>query len=166
MTARGRNGACPTVRRSRPARPEMTAIRPYREADEARSSRLWQDCGLTRPWNPPAADIALRAVSAHGEILLARRTTAASSAASWSAMTGIAAGSITSLSRPSCQQRGVGRRLMRGRRAMARARAGCASVELMIRNTNTEAAAAFYARLGYDRGTGDGDEPLARRHQR
>ena len=31
----------------------MTAIRPYREADEGAVVALWQACGLTRPWNPP-----------------------------------------------------------------------------------------------------------------
>ena len=47
------------------------AIRPYRDADEGAVIALWQDCGLTRPWNPPAADIALLRGSGHGEILLA-----------------------------------------------------------------------------------------------
>jgi ribosomal protein S18 acetylase RimI-like enzyme len=49
----------------------VTAIRPYREADEAAVCALWQACGLTRPWNPPDSDIAFLRSSGHGELLLA-----------------------------------------------------------------------------------------------
>lgn len=33
-------------------------IRPYEIADEEAVIRLWQECGLTRPWNDPRRDIA------------------------------------------------------------------------------------------------------------
>jgi len=46
-------------------------IRPYRDEDAAAVIALWEACGLTRPWNPPAGDIALPRSSGHGEILLA-----------------------------------------------------------------------------------------------
>src|SRR3954447_26533954 len=49
----------------------VTAIRPYRDADESAVVALWEACGLTRPWNPPSADIALLRGSGHGEILVA-----------------------------------------------------------------------------------------------
>jgi hypothetical protein len=50
----------------------VTAIRPYRETDESGVIALWEACGLTRPWNAPAADIALLRGSGHGEILVAQ----------------------------------------------------------------------------------------------
>ena len=33
------------------------AIRPYQESDENAVIALWQNCGLTVPWNNPAKDI-------------------------------------------------------------------------------------------------------------
>jgi hypothetical protein len=35
------------------------SIAPIGDADVAAVIALWQGCGLTRPWNNPAADIAL-----------------------------------------------------------------------------------------------------------
>src|SRR3954453_15090977 len=49
----------------------VTDVRPYSDSDEGAVVALWQVCGLTRPWNPPAADIALLRTSSHGEILVA-----------------------------------------------------------------------------------------------
>ena len=34
------------------------AIAPIEDADVAEVIALWQRCGLTRPWNDPAANIA------------------------------------------------------------------------------------------------------------
>src|SRR5438067_4367836 len=56
--------------RNRPGE-TVTDIRPYRAADEGAVIALWAACGLTRPWNPPAADIALLRGSGHGDILVA-----------------------------------------------------------------------------------------------
>ncbi len=33
-------------------------VRPFTEDDTERVIRLWNDCGLTRPWNDPRKDIA------------------------------------------------------------------------------------------------------------
>ena len=33
-------------------------IRPFEPGDAATVMALWQECGLTRPWNDPQADIA------------------------------------------------------------------------------------------------------------
>ena len=32
-------------------------VRPFTEDDTERVIRLWNDCGLTRPWNDPRKDI-------------------------------------------------------------------------------------------------------------
>jgi ribosomal protein S18 acetylase RimI-like enzyme len=126
----------------------MTAIRPYRETDEAAVTGLWQACGLTRPWNPPARDIALVRGSGHGEILLAEEA----GEIVGSVMVGHDGhrGWVYYLATdPSRQKQGIGRRLMAAAEEWLADR-GVRKCELMIRRTN-EAAAGFYARLGYDR---------------
>jgi ribosomal protein S18 acetylase RimI-like enzyme len=127
----------------------MIAIRPYRDSDEGAVVALWEDCGLTRPWNPPSADIALLRGSSHGEILVA---TQQEGAVAGSVMVGHDGhrGWIYYLAvSPSCHRRGLGSRLMGAAEAWLRER-GMRKVELMIRNTNTEVT-AFYAKLGYDK---------------
>jgi ribosomal protein S18 acetylase RimI-like enzyme len=124
-----------------------TAIRPYRDADESAVVALWQDCGLTRPWNPPASDIALLRGSGHGEILVATQE----GGIIGSVMVGHDGhrGWIYYLAvAPSHRRRALGGRLMRTAETWLQER-GIRKVELMIRNTNTEVT-GFYARLGYD----------------
>jgi len=123
------------------------AIRPYRDADQGAVIALWQDCGLTRPWNPPEADIALLRGSGHGEILVATQENGVIG----SVMVGHDGhrGWIYYLAVvPSHRRLGLGGRLMRGAESWLQKR-GIRKVELMIRNTNTEVT-GFYARLGYD----------------
>jgi ribosomal protein S18 acetylase RimI-like enzyme len=126
----------------------VTAIRPCREADETDIVGLWQVCGLTRPWNPPAADIAFLRSSGHGEILLAEEA----GEIAGSVMVGHDGhrGWVYYLAvLPAHRQRGLARRLMRAAEEWLAAR-GVRKCELMIRSTN-EAAAGFYASLGYER---------------
>jgi ribosomal protein S18 acetylase RimI-like enzyme len=126
----------------------VTAIRPYREADEAGLIALWQVCGLTRPWNPPAADIAFARSSGHGEIVLAEDAHEIIGSVmvghdghrGWVYYLAVA---------PAHQQRGLGRRLMVAAEEWLAAR-GVRKCELMIRSSN-EGAAGFYGKLGYDR---------------
>ena len=128
----------------------MTAIRSYRDADERAVVALWEACGLTRPWNPPAADIALLRGSGHGDILVAQQGDVVGSVMvghdghrGWIYYLAVA---------PSCRRGGLGGRLMRAAEAWLRER-GIRKVELMIRDTNA-AVMPFYARLGY------GEEPV------
>jgi ribosomal protein S18 acetylase RimI-like enzyme len=126
----------------------VTAVRSYREADEGAVIALWQACGLPRPWNPPAADIAFVRSSGHGELLLAEDA----GAIVGSVMVGHDGhrGWVYYLAvAPSERQQGLGRRLMTAAEEWLAAR-GVRKCELMIRSSN-EAAAGFYARLGYDR---------------
>jgi hypothetical protein len=44
-------------------------IRPYQAQDESAVIALWQDCGLTRPWNDPRKDIA-RKLTTQPELFL------------------------------------------------------------------------------------------------
>lgn len=48
------------------------AISPIRDADIAGVVTLWQACGLTRPWNDPAADIALARKGSSATVLIGR----------------------------------------------------------------------------------------------
>ena len=48
------------------------AISPITDADVPHVIALWQRCGLTRPWNDPAADIALARRGANATILIGR----------------------------------------------------------------------------------------------
>jgi ribosomal protein S18 acetylase RimI-like enzyme len=49
--------------------PALT-IRPVNDADVAEVVALWQACGLTRPWNDPAADIALARKGSNATVLI------------------------------------------------------------------------------------------------
>ena len=48
------------------------AIADIADADVATVIALWQACGLTRPWNDPAADIALARREPHSTVLIGR----------------------------------------------------------------------------------------------
>jgi ribosomal protein S18 acetylase RimI-like enzyme len=130
----------------------VIAIRSYRDSDEGAVIALWQACGLTRPWNPPAADIALLRGSGHGDIFVASRDrdivgtvmVGHDGHRGWVYYLAVA---------PDCRRGGIGGRLMRAAETWLRAR-GIRKVELMIRDTN-RAVTAFYAWLGY------GEEPVS-----
>jgi ribosomal protein S18 acetylase RimI-like enzyme len=123
-----------------------TDIRPYRPADQDATIALWRACGLVVPLNDPVQDIILCRQSGHGEILvgeLDRRIVG-------SVMVGHDGhrGWLYYLAvTPELQQGGLGRRLVTEAEAWLRAR-GVPKVQLMIRDTNTEAA-DFYQRIGY-----------------
>jgi hypothetical protein len=51
--------------------PALT-ITPIADADVADVVALWQACGLTRPWNDPAADIALARGGSNATVLTGR----------------------------------------------------------------------------------------------
>ena len=51
--------------------PELT-ISPITDADVAAVIALWQRCGLTRPWNDPAGDIAFARRGTNATILIGR----------------------------------------------------------------------------------------------
>ena len=48
------------------------AIAPIADADIPAVIALWQACGLTRPWNDPAADIALARREPNSTVLIGR----------------------------------------------------------------------------------------------
>lgn len=122
-------------------------------ADAAAVIALWQACGLTRPWNDPAADFVLALATPTATILLARGAddgTADCAALLGTVMVGFDGhrGWVYYLSvAPSSRGLGTGRRLMAAAEDWLRA-AGSPKIQLMVRGDNS-GAIAFYQSLGY-----------------
>ena len=109
---------------------------------------LWEACGLTRPWNDPAADFA-RAVAGPASAVLLLREEGALIA---SVMVGCDGhrGWVYYLSvAPGRRRAGLGRRMMAAAEAWLRAR-GAPKLQLMVREDNVDAI-GFYEMLGLER---------------
>lgn len=122
-------------------------IRAYVPADEAAVVALWQEAGLTRPWNDPRRDIA-RKLTVQPELFLVVQT--AQNTLVGSAMVGYDGhrGWVNYLAvARACRRLGIARALMaQAERALAER--GCPKLNLQIRTSNTEVL-AFYRALGY-----------------
>lgn len=121
-------------------------IRPFEPRDEAAVTALWHACGLIRPWNDPAKDIA-RKRTVQGELFLVAEM---ADAVIGCAMFGYDGhrGWVNYLAvAPDHQRRGIARALM----AMGEERLtalGCPKLSLQVRSGN-RAVVEFYHRLGY-----------------
>lgn len=116
--------------------------------DEAAVIALWEECGLTRPWNDPARDFRL-AVEGRSSAILVLRGEAGLAA---SVMTGFDGhrGWVYYLAvAPERRREGLGARMMAAAEAWLRAR-GAPKLQLMVRDDN-EAALGFYEALGLER---------------
>ena len=121
-------------------------VRPFQPRDEGAVVRLWEECGLTRPWNDPRADIArklteqpeLFLVGTVGEELMATAMVGYDGHRGWIYYLAVS---------PRHRRRGYGRLLMREaeRRLVER---GCPKLNLQVRSSNAEVI-AFYRKLGY-----------------
>jgi ribosomal protein S18 acetylase RimI-like enzyme len=123
------------------------AISPIADHDVADLVALWQRCGLTRPWNDPAADIALARRGANATILIGR----ADDRIVASAMVGHDGhrGWVYYVAvDPDHQGKDFGRAIMAAAEDWLRAQ-GLEKVMLMVRADNTKVR-AFYDRLGYE----------------
>jgi ribosomal protein S18 acetylase RimI-like enzyme len=122
------------------------AIAQIEDADVAEIVGLWERCGLTRPWNEPAADIALARKGDNATILVARENGAIVATAlvghdghrGWVYYVTVD---------PECRYAGFGRAIMNAAEAWLRAR-GIAKLQLMVRKENTNVH-AFYQSIGY-----------------
>ena len=124
----------------------MLEVRPFQTADEARVTALWRSCGLTRPWNDPARDIA-RKLRVQPDMFL---VAVADGEIAGSVMAGYDGhrGWLYYLGvDPALQGRGIGKMLVAEAESRLRA-LGCPKVNLQMRRGNAEAE-QFYARLGY-----------------
>jgi ribosomal protein S18 acetylase RimI-like enzyme len=126
--------------------PASLSIFPITDADVESVIALWQRCGLTRPWNDPASDIAFARRGANATILVGR----ADNAIMATAMVGHDGhrGWVYYVAvDPNCQGRDFGRTVMTAAEDWLRQQ-GVTKAMLMVRPDNTEVQ-AFYDRLGY-----------------
>ena len=125
--------------------PALT-IAPIGDADIADVIALWRRCGLTRPWNDPAADIALARKGENAAMLVGRD------------VSGIVASVLVGHDGhrgwvyyvavdPDCRHKGYGRVIMDAAEDWLRGR-GIEKLQLMVRPDNSQVQ-AFYQSLGY-----------------
>lgn len=130
-----------------PAPVPALAVADIADADVEAVIALWQACGLTRPWNDPASDIALARRNQNSTVLVGR----ADGAIVATAMVGHDGhrGWVYYVAvDPVRQQQGLGRAIMHAAEAWLRA-AGLPKLQLMVRRENLQAA-AFYQSIGYE----------------
>jgi ribosomal protein S18 acetylase RimI-like enzyme len=109
---------------------------------------LWQECGLTRPWNDPYADF-MRAIAGTSSAVLG--TYDEGGALIGTAMVGVDGhrGWVYYVaSAPDKRGVGVGRALMAAAEGWIESR-GMPKVHVMVRRSNTDVV-GFYASLGYE----------------
>lgn len=125
-------------------------------ADADAVTALWEQAGLTRPWNPPAADLHRALDGATSTVLGAYRDdTLAGPTLVGPTLIGTVMvghdghrGWVYYLAVAETERgAGLGRRLMEAAEAWLRER-GAVKLQLMVRDTN-EQVIGFYDRLGY-----------------
>jgi ribosomal protein S18 acetylase RimI-like enzyme len=121
-------------------------IKPIEDSEVAEVIALWHRCGSTRPWNDPAADIALARRRENSTVLTGKREGALVA----SVMVGHDGhrGWVYYVTvDPDRRHHGFGRSIMDAAEAWLRAR-GIAKLQLMVRKDNAKVH-AFYQSIGY-----------------
>jgi ribosomal protein S18 acetylase RimI-like enzyme len=121
-------------------------IRPFTDADQPAVIALWSRCGLLRPWNDPALDIA-RKRSVQPELFLVAVTGGVIIGAVMAGFDGHRGWMNYLAVDPDCRRQGLGRALVAEVERLLRER-GCPKLSLQLRRDNPDAL-AFYARLGF-----------------
>lgn len=130
-----------------PPRPiAALAIAPVEDADIAAVIALWQRCSLTRPWNDPAADIALARKGLNATVL-AGRIGDAIVATAMVGHDGHRGWVYYVATDPDHRGKGYGRAIMKAAEDWLR-ETGIAKLQLMVRRENARAG-AFYQSIGY-----------------
>jgi ribosomal protein S18 acetylase RimI-like enzyme len=127
---------------------ETLLIAPATDAEDEALVSLWKNCGLTRPWNDPRADIAFARCSPNAAVLAGRLGGTVKA----SAMVGHDGhrGWVYYLAvDPSLRGRGFGRMMMRAAEAWL-IEHGVPKLMLMVRADN-KAVCDFYEAVGYQR---------------
>ena len=121
-------------------------IRAFGKGDEDAVVALWQECGLTRPWNDPGKDIA-RKMTVQPELFLVGLVENKLVATLMAGYEGHR-GWVNYLAvAPECRRRGFARVLMQEAEERLLA-LGCPKVNIQVRNSNAEAL-GFYKSIGY-----------------
>jgi ribosomal protein S18 acetylase RimI-like enzyme len=122
------------------------SIAPIEDQDVAEVIALWQRCGSTRPWNDPAADIALARRGDNSTVLVGR----CDGALAASVMVGYDGhrGWVYYVTvDPDRRYLNFGRAIMDAAETWLRER-GILKLQLMVRNDNAQVH-AFYRSIGY-----------------
>ena len=125
----------------------LLAVREMREGEAAGVAQLWADCGLTRPWNDPAGDIAF-AMAGPSSTILAGEADGRIAATALVGHDGHRGTVYYVCVHPDFRGCGFGRQIMAAAEDWLRGK-GAWKLNLMIRAENT-AVEAFYRALGYD----------------
>jgi len=124
----------------------LIQIRAFKPGDETAVVALWRECGLTRPWNDPHADIArklteqpeLFLVGTLGDEVIASAMVGFDGHRGWVYYLAVA---------PGHRKRSHGRALMQEAERLLTQR-GCPKLNLQVRSSNAEVI-EFYRKLGY-----------------
>jgi ribosomal protein S18 acetylase RimI-like enzyme len=123
-------------------------VRPFQIEDQAAVVALWEQCGLTRPWNDPYKDIA-RKLGVQPELFLVGVLDGRVMATVMAGYEGHR-GWVNYLAvAPSFRGRGFGRALMNCVERLL-LEMGCPKVSLLVRSSNAEVV-EFYRHIGYGR---------------
>ena len=125
---------------------QALAIAPLQAGDTGPVVRLWERCGLTRPWNDPRADIA-QAMRGRESTILVARCDGALAASVMVGHDGHRGWFYYLAVDPALRGQGLGRRMVAEAEAWLATR-GVAKAMLLVRPENT-AVHGFYAALGY-----------------
>ena len=123
------------------------AFRPIEDGDVDETIALWAACGLVRPWNDPAKDVAFARGKPNSEVLVARLDGRLAA----SVMVGHDGhrGMVYYVSvDPRLQGQGLGRQAMQAAEDWLKAR-GIWKLNLLVRAEN-EKVRGFYESLGYE----------------
>ncbi len=126
---------------------ETLAFRPIEDGDVGETIALWAACGLVRPWNDPASDIAFARGKPNSEVLVARldERLVASVMVGHDGHRGIVY--YVSVD-PALQGRGLGRQVMQAAESWLKER-GIWKLNLLVRAENDKVR-GFYESLGYE----------------
>lgn len=122
------------------------AVAPLVPADEDAVVALWQETGLTRPWNDAGADFR-RALAGPSSTVLGVREGGRLIGTAMVGDDGHRGWVYYLAVSPAVQRSGIGRALMAAAETWLRER-GCVKIQFMVR-TDNEAVNAFYDHLGY-----------------
>ena len=121
-------------------------IRAYELNDEPAVIALWQECGLTRPWNDPHRDIA-RKLTEQPELFLVGTYEGAVVSTAMVGFDGHRGWVYYLAVAPKHRGQSFGRMLMQEAERLLLER-GCPKLNLQVRSSNTDAV-EFYRKLGY-----------------
>ena len=132
-------------------------IRPFGSDDESALIKLWQSCGLTRPWNDPSRDIA-RKMAVQPELFFVAQMGMQVVGSLMGGYDGHRGWAYYLAVHPEHRRRGIARNLMTTLES-ALLEMGCPKLNIMVREDNA-AAQGFYNKVGYGR---DAVSTLSRR---